>query len=159
MWNFKKLIIITGLLLSITLALFDMTGCSREHVPVYYIKVFKASQDIPPSFAAGIWEEPSMPHPELIQTVLSPGDKIYLGLVINRENKKNITFSRYIFFNKRTGQEIEVGNPDDLGPFEPGQILIVSHPDFWTVPEQLDIYELRVYMGNDIVASALFEVK
>jgi hypothetical protein len=155
----KKSILATSLLLLVTLVVLQIAGCSREPDPVYYLQVFKASQDIPPSFAVGIWEEPPMPHLDFIQEVLSPGDKIYLGLVINRENKKNITFSRYTFFNKRTEQEIEVGDADDLGPFEPGQILVVAHPDFWTVPEQPDIYELRIYMGNDIVASALFEVK
>jgi hypothetical protein len=52
-----------------------------------------------------------------------------------------------------------IGDSNYLGPFNPGQILIAANPDFWRVPEQPDIYELRIYMGNDIVASALFEVK
>jgi hypothetical protein len=113
--RFRSIAII-GLILTITLALIQVAGCSKAPAPVYFIEIFKARPVLPPSFAVGIWIMPPNPNPEHVQEVLNPGDKIYIGLVINRENKENITFSKYTFFGRDTGQEIEVGAPSELGP-------------------------------------------
>ncbi len=155
----SRSIVIIGLILAISLVLIQVAGCSKAPPPVYFIQVFKARPVLPPSFAEGIWIMPPNPNPEHVQEVLNPGDKIYIGLVINRENKENITFSKYTIFGRDTGQEIEVGVPGELGPFEPGRIAEVAFDNPWAVPEQLGIYELRVYMGDEVVASAVFEVK
>ena len=155
----KKLIVITGLILAVILTATQLVGCSKAPDPVYFICIYKARPHVPKGLGEGIWIRPPNPHPDFIQGTFSPGDKIFLGLVINRENKEDITFSRYTFYNKRTGQEPEVGASGDLIPFEPGQITLVAFSNPWMVPEQPDIYEVRIYMGSDVVASALFEVK
>lgn len=155
----SKSIVIAGLILVISLVLIQVAGCSKSPAPVYFIQIFEASSVLPPSFAEGIWIMPPDPNPEHVQEVLNSGDRIYIGLVINRDNKENITFSKYTFFGRDTGQEIEVGVPSESGPFQPGQIITVAFDNPWAVPEQPGIYELRVYMGDEVVASAVFEVR
>jgi hypothetical protein len=80
-------------------------------------------------------------------------------LSINGKLKSNVTFSRYTFLNKETGQEVDVGSPEDLMVWEPGQIALINFGDPWAVPDQPGLYELRVYVENRNVASAVFRVE
>lgn len=99
------------------------------------------------------------PHPAKIQGVFDAGDKMFLGLVISKQIKNEVKFSRFTFFNKETGTEEEVrASPDDLGPFEPGGKHLLAFLDPWEVPNEDGKYELRVYIGDEVVASALFNV-
>ena len=134
-------------------------ACSTEPDPVYYIRVYEAMPRIPPWFIHDFFLDPPDPHPDSVQGPFSPGDRVNLLLVISKEIKETVTFTRYAFANKRTGREVEVGEPEELGPFEPGQIRVISFNNPWLVPEQPDIYELRIYLDDDVVASAVFEVK
>ncbi len=101
-------------------------------------------------------EEPYTPG---IQEIFTPSEKMALGLSINQQLDQNITFSKYTFFNRKSGEETEIGVQDDLGPFEPGQVILIAWINPWPVPDEPGNYELRVYMGNEMVASAVFEVK
>lgn len=78
-----------------------------------------------------------------------------LGLVISRQLKTEVTFSKFTFFNKAAGTEGEVESPGDLGPFKPGSAHFLGP---WEVPGEKGEYELRVYVGDEVVASALFNV-
>lgn len=158
MAHYKKIILAISLILAISFAAI-VPACSIGPGPVHHIRVFKAMPKMPPWFSDILFLDPPEPHPDFMQGPFSPGDKMNLGLVISKENKEDITFSKYTFTNKRTGYEVEVGRPEDLGPFEPGQVRFIAYINPWLVPEQPDIYELRIYVGNDVVASVLFEVK
>lgn len=99
------------------------------------------------------------PHPSRIQEVFDLGDKMFLGLVISEQIANEVKFSRFTFFNKGTGTEEEIiASPDDLGPFEPGRGFLTGFQNPWEVPDENGEYELRLYIGNEVVASALFNV-
>jgi hypothetical protein len=131
-------------------------GCLKIPEPIDYIEIFKERQTVPPSFGLGA---PINPHPEGIQETFSKDDRMFIGLVISEENKNNVTFNRYTFYNRETEQEKEIPKNDGSRLFKPGQITLVAFDDPWLVPEQPGIYEFRVYLDNEIVASAVFKVR
>lgn len=69
--------------------------------------------------------------------------------------------------NKGTGKEVEIGGqqtgkavgvpPEDFGPFE-GQVFPFFDNPLW-VPDEPGTYEIRVYRDDEVVGSAVFEVK
>jgi hypothetical protein len=74
--------------------------------------------------------------------------------------KGNVTFSKYTFLSKATGREMEIQTTDDdMGPFEQGQVLMVDVPNPWPVPRDPGTYELRIYVRDKVVGSAVVEVK
>jgi hypothetical protein len=83
---------------------------------------------------------------------------MFLGLVMSKRLKEDVTFSRYTFFNKATGKEVEIEATNELGPFEPGAILEVALQNPWPVPSEPGTYEVRIYLDDKVVASAVFEV-
>ena len=102
---------------------------------------------------------PTGPHPSKIQEVFDPRDKMFLGLVISEQITNEVKFSRFTFFNKGTGTEEEiVASPGDLGPFEPGRGSLTGFQNAWEVPDENGEYELRLYLGDEVVASAHFNV-
>jgi hypothetical protein len=70
-----------------------------------------------------------------------------------------ITFSRFTFYNRRTGREEEVKvSSQDLGPWEAGSVVLLGHPGLWDVPEDEGEYELKLYSGGMVAAAARFNV-
>ena len=99
------------------------------------------------------------PHPAEIQELFDPGEKMFLGLVISEQITNEVKFSRFTFFNKDTGTEEKVAtSSDDVGPFEPGRGFLTGFQKPWDVLDENGEYELRVYLGDGVVASALFNV-
>jgi len=131
-------------------------GCSKTPEPIDYIEIFKERQTVPPSFGLGA---PIDPFPDGIQETFSKDDRMFLGLVISEENKNNVTFDKYTFYNRNTEQEIEITDVDDLRVFKPDQITLVAFNNPWSVPKEPGTYEIRVYLDNKIVASAVFKVR
>lgn len=128
---------------------------------VLVITIFPASGEygIPPP---GGWErEPgSYPRSGAVLRTFHPGDKFFLGMRINPQFPTNVTVSKYTLFNKGSGQEKEIGTSSrDTGSFEPGAILFPAIANLWAAPNESGIYEIRVYSNNEVVASAVFEVK
>ena len=156
----KKLVVLCAIALMTLLLITSVARCIQKTDDVIEtIYIFKAeSPDDPPP--PGGWTFMSTgPHPAEIQKVFDPGDKMFLGLVINEQIKNEVNFSRFTFFNKGTGTEVEVAaSPSDLGPFEPGGEYLSGFQNPWEVPGENGEYELRVYQGDEVVASAHFNV-
>lgn len=120
-----------------------------------------AGQDIGFPVPGG-WERPQnpYPHPYGVQRVFSPNTRMFLGVSINPRYNASVTFSKYTFFSARTAEEREVGfSARETGPFEPGQQVFPAILSPWAVPNEPGVYEIRIYSGNEVVASAVFEVK
>jgi hypothetical protein len=159
MLHYKFKIILTLLLISL-LILILLNGCFRTPGPIYYIQIFKANPMIPPSFGEGAFLRQQEPYPDIIQGTFSRDQAVFLGIVISKEVRNRVTFSKYTFYDKNTKRETDITSQlEDLGPFEPGQITLVAFSHPWKVPEKPDTYEIRVYLEKRIVASALFDVK
>jgi len=145
-------IILTGIFF--TLFLFTLTiGCSASN-PVQTIII------LPRPSVGGIptggWAmNPSTnPFPSKVQQVFQPGQELIIGLKINKQLKNNVTFSKVTLFNRETKNEVVVLS-SDLGPFEPGQAFYLP---YYVVPNEKGSYEVRIYLDQEVVASALFEV-
>ncbi len=151
----KKLLIIFMMAL-ITSLLLAPAGCQLVRIDVVeVITIFKSEPGTPPP--PGGWAlVPSNPHPDYVQYVFGPGEKMQLGLRISDRIEKEVTFSGYAFLNEDTGEEVRVGSTDDLGPFQPGQKLLIDNP--WPVPPVPGTYKLKVYLDEAVVASAVFDV-
>lgn len=130
---------------------------------VQTIHIFKAQsqniQNINPPPPGGWTFETTGPHPSKIQGKFDRDDKMYLGLVFNKSSDEEINLSRVVFFDKKSGSEekIEV-SPSALGPFYPGGKYLVGFENPWDVPKQSGEYELRIYLEDNFIASALFQV-
>ena len=74
--------------------------------------------------------------------------------------KKAVTFSRYAFYNRETSQETETSLPANLGPFGPWDDSGTYYFEvgLWPVPNETGTYEVRVYLGDKIEGSVVFEV-
>ena len=156
----KKLIVLCATALMSLLLVASVVGCQQQAPDVIEtIRIFKAGPPGSPPPTGGWALQASEPHPTEIQEVFNPGDRMYLGLAIGKRLVSEVTFSRFTFFNRVTGVEDKVyPAPDDFGPFEPGQTFLLAFQEPWKVPDEDGEYELRVYMGNDMVASALFNI-
>ena len=154
----KRLLIIASLfvigLLIITVAVVSHQSLS----PVHVITIFKSEPGNRPPPGGWAIVQQANPYPPWIQ-VFNQGDKIYLSLVISKELDTSVTFSKYTFVNNVTNIEVETGSSSDYGPFEPGQKLDVAFDNPWPVPSETGFYQFRIYLGNKVVASALFEVR
>jgi hypothetical protein len=127
--------------------------------PVDAIYIFKAriNQHVPSGEFSGA-VNPN-PHPEGIQKTFSQGESLFLILSMRDDLKENVIFSQYTFYNKETKIEVDTGSPEDFETWEAGQTNLVAFNKPWPVPDQPGIYELRVYLGKRIVASAVFQVE
>ena len=143
----------------LAVAVVPLGGCSRT--PVTYIQVFKTTSGTAAGVPPGTWAEgvPVRPRRTEVQAVFMPGDRIYLGIKIDPRLSGNVTFSRYTFFNTAARQERPVEDAKELGPFEPGQVLLVGLPWGWPVPSAAGRYEIRIYVGEKVIASAAFDVR
>ncbi len=154
----KKLIALCAVVLMV-LVLLAPVGCQQKTSDIIQnITIFKwgFGDFVPP----GGWTfQTTGPHPTEVKELFDPGDKMNLGLVIDRQTKNDITFSRFTFYNRQTGAEQEVvAAPKDYGPFEPDGEYFLGYKNPWRVPDEDGEYELRLYMGDELVASALFNV-
>jgi hypothetical protein len=148
----KKLITIVVLI-----SLF-FTGCQPDEIDVVEVITILKSEPGTPVPTGGWALVPSNPHPDNVQYVFGPGEEMYLGLRISDRIDKEVTFSRYAFLNEDTGEAVQAGSTDDLGPFQPGQKLLVAYDSPWPVPAVPGTYQLKVYLDDTVVASAIFEV-
>jgi len=155
----KKFTVLCAVVLMV-LVLLAPAGCQQSSPDVIeVIAIFPAEPGASPP--SGAWGSPGGlidPHPDRVQRVFNLGDRMYLGLRISEQLETDITFSRYTFFNRDTGEEVEAGLPGDLGPFEPGRATLAGFQNPWMVPADPGNYELRVYLDNTVIASARFEV-
>lgn len=154
----ERLIILCVVALSVLVLLLPIAGCQQPHDVVENIHIMKADPPGYPPPPSGWALKPADPHAAYVQAVFEPREKMMLGLVISDRVKREVTFSRFTFFNKGTGAEVEVPSPDDLGPFEPGGTHLMGYPDPWDIPDEDGEYELRVYLADEVVSSALFNV-
>jgi hypothetical protein len=151
--DMKKVAIVALLSLLLTSL---AVGCVAPN-PVDGIFVFKArpGQMVPTGEFAGTGN----PHPSGVQATFNPGDKMFIILSMSEKLRSDVTFSRYAFFNEETGQEVNVGSPEDFKTWEPGQTDLVAFHNPWGVPDRPGEYKLRIYLGKRIVASAVFRVE
>ncbi len=77
---------------------------------------------------------------------------------MDKDLKENVTFTKYTFFNKNTSIEVNVSQAEQLGPFQPGQIPLIAFDNPWAAPIQKGQYEFRIYLDNQIVSRALFDI-
>ena len=93
----------------------------------------------------------------------SEGYQILIHIKLKSELETAVTFTKFTFYNKETGTEEIVdlvddytswGLVDDLGPLDPGA------DNLWgaQVPYEGGEYELRLYLEEEVVASAILEV-
>ncbi len=127
------------------------TGCQRPLIET--IRIMHVPPPGQQPEPATYWQGGGA-HPTAVQDFFSIGDELILGLVINLGHN-SVTFTKYTYFNTITHREQPVDyKPADLGPFQPAQQYIGP----WPVPGERGIYELRVYLSEKIVASAIFVV-
>lgn len=156
----KKFTVLCAVVLMV-LVLLAPVGCQQSTPDVVeVIAIFSAESGAPPPTSG--WAMPGAqanPHPNRVQRVFSPGDKMFLGLSISSKVKANVTFSRFTYFNQDTGEEIEMGSPGDLMKvWEPGQVDLLAFDNPWQVPDESGNYQVRIYFDDTMIASAMFEV-
>jgi len=154
-------LIVVFVIILMTLVTLASVGCQQSTPDIVeVIAIFPAESGSPPP--TGAWGSPDVsanPHPERVQRVFNLGDRMFLGLRISSKIKENVTFSRFTYFNKETGEQIEVGSPSDLTrEWEPGQVALLAFNNPWPVPDESAGYQVRIYVGTRVVASANFEV-
>ena len=115
-------------------------GCAGTSGLVDRIELFKATDNLGVPTAASLAVSDKDPEPGTVWE-FSPEDKIFFGIRLNKDLEENIVFTKYTFYNRDTSAESEVGLPEQLGPFEPGQIPLVAFDSPWTLPEPAGSYE------------------
>jgi hypothetical protein len=142
----NRLIVVFTVIL-MTLVTLAPAGCQQSAPDIIeVITIFPAESGSPPPTGAWAYDRKSDPHPDRIQRVFNLGDRMFLGLRISEHLEADITFSKYTFFNRDKGKEVEAGLPGDLGPFEPGQITLAGFQNPWKVPADPGNYEMRIYL-------------
>jgi hypothetical protein len=134
-------------------------GCYNNS-PVKFIELIHEPPNSSPTIPPGGWElhVPRIPHPTQIQTKAAPIDGLVAIFIMSDHLNENVTFSKYVFFNKATQKEYEINTPLKMGPYKSKQVVYLGIPDPLTVPSDLGTYEFRIYINKEIVASAIFEV-
>lgn len=156
----KTSLAVRALLLALLLLGLLTAGCTALSNPVSFVQLFKVQDGGPAIPPPGPWAEgvPTQAFPTLVQIAVGRQDKMFAGIVVNRRLTHKITFSRYTFFNEATHVEEQLGAISDLGPFVPGQVLLVGMPYGWNVPTTPGMFQFRIYVDDKIVATARFEV-
>jgi hypothetical protein len=126
----------------------------------------------PPQLAGGLFtEKQHLVHPKFppmvspipysseVQQTFVSGDNLTLYIILTGV-KKAVTFSRYAFYNRETSQETKTSLPANLCPFGPWDDGGTYYFEVgqWPVPNEIGTYEMRVYLGDKIEGSAVFEV-
>jgi hypothetical protein len=134
-----------------------LVGCTKLQQPVDSIQLFKAQDK--PGIPTGGWLVGSKknPMPGIVYK-FSSSAKIFCGIRLDKNLKENVTFTKYTFFNKNTSGEVNVGQAEQLGPFQPGQTPLIAFDNPWAAPTQKGQYEFRIYLDNHMVSRALFDI-
>jgi hypothetical protein len=145
--------------LMILLVILPVTGCNRSSEPIERIELYPAHNppEVPPGEGLYFGSIDPMPtqawdFPELIVT------SIFVGIRISKDLKEDVTFTKYTIFDPVVSSEYELGLPEESGPYEPGQILLLNLYDPWAIPAAKGQYEFRIYLGDRIVSKALFNI-
>ena len=143
-------LVVASALVAIVLPL---AGCQYS-TPVKNIKLVKASvmeTEHPPT---GVFLSfPSGPYNDTVKS-FNKGEEILIYIELEGEIEAPVTFTKFAFYNKETGAEVIIELLDNLGPFEPGE----NHTWETQAPDEDSEYELRVYIGKRVAASALLDV-
>jgi hypothetical protein len=151
----KRFIKYISIALMIGLFIVVIVDCTKLSDPVNQIRLFKVFDQEVPSWVPNPSEKNPMPS---IVWEFKASDKIYLALQLSKNFNEKITFTKYTFFNTDTSDELNVGLPEQLGSFEPGQVVLINYNDPWILPTKTGHYELRLYWDNRIVSKAFFDV-
>jgi hypothetical protein len=147
----------TSAALMIGLVLIVASGCNNSPNPVDRIELYQAydPQAVPPAGSLSYPQKNPMP-----ATVwdFPAGVKLYVGLRINKSLKEDVTFTKFTILNPATSAEYEVGLQKELGPYQPGQIILLNYGDPWTLPSKKALYQFRIYLGERIESIALISV-
>ncbi len=118
---------------------------------VTYISDFRGtSPGIPPS--GWVENAPTISYVKQPKHEYNRGEKMFIGIRL----KQKVTFTKYVFFSRSQSMETVI-QTNDLGPFESG----ISFPGInnpWRVPNTPGIYDLRLYVGDSVIASVAFSV-
>jgi hypothetical protein len=134
-----------------------VSGCNTSPSTVDRIELYQVydPQAVPPG--GSLADPQKNPMPATVWD-FPVGEKLYVGVRINKSLKKDVTFTKFTILNPATSAEYEVGLPEELGPYEPGQIILLNYGDPWTLPSEKGLYQFRIYLGERIVAIALVSV-
>lgn len=127
--------------------------------PVELIHLFKAQNESFFPGSGGWGTNPTDPYPSRVQITFFFSDRLFFSLRTSHHIKDAISFTKYTYYNTTSEIETQVGSSSDLGPFDPGGAYLVAFENPWPVPEEPGIYQLRVYVGEKVVAWALFSVR
>jgi hypothetical protein len=154
---YRFISVILNVVLLVCLLIVLPAGCTKLPQPVDSIQLFKAQDQ--PGIPTGGWLIGSNkdPMPGIVYR-FSSSDKIFCGIRLDKALKESVTFTKYTFINKNTSVEVNVSQPEQLGPFQPGQIQLIAFDNPWAAPTQKGQYEFRIYLDNHIVAEALFDI-
>ena len=146
------------LIVPLLLLLIFCSSCKAESITV--IRILKVQSEGTPVETSLIWLSKTGPHPTAMQQSFNLGDELMLGFIIDPDTK-SITFTKYTYLNTTTQTETTIiSDTEELGPFKSvgGDVVSVHKVGPWSVPFQQGSYELRIYVGQKVIASALFEV-
>jgi hypothetical protein len=121
------------------------------------IFLFKWQQPQPPTGAIYA-TAPTNPYTNQVELTVYMNDRLFFFLRTSHHIKNSITFTKFTYYNTTLKAETQMGSTSDLGPYFPDELYLVAFNDPWPVPETPGVYQLRVYVGNKVVAWALFEV-
>lgn len=147
--------ILSTLLLVAALSVFALVsyGCQAS-TPVANINLEKASLYEADHPATGLWMVfPSGPYNCTVHS-FNKDEEILIYIELESGLETPVTFTKFTFHNKETGDEATIELPDDSGAFESGE----SHIWHAQAPNENGEYELRVYIDKRVVASALLDV-
>ncbi|MDD4874491.1 MAG: hypothetical protein PHE15_05940 [Dehalococcoidales bacterium] len=127
-------------------------GCQAPN-PVSNIHIVKASRPGEP-LPTGMWLMlDNGPHLTTIHNCYQ-GDELLINLEIKSEVETAVTFTKFSLYDKGAGTEETLGLSEDLIPVEPGG----SNTWRAQLPYKDGEFELRIYLGNNVVASALINI-
>jgi hypothetical protein len=157
MLTMRFIYVVLNVVLMVCLLIVLPAGCTKLLQPVDSIQLFKAQDQ--PGIPTGGWLVGSKkdPMPGIVYQ-FSSSDKIFCGIRLDKDLKQNATFTKFTFFNRNTSVEVTVSQPEQLGPFQPGQIPLIAFDSPWAAPTEKGRYEFRIYLDNHIVARALFDI-
>ena len=127
------------------------TSACESTSPVTYISDFRGmSPGIPPS--GWVDNAPTAAFIKQPQREYNRDEKIFIGIRL----RQKVTFTKFTFVSRSQSTETLI-QTNDLGPFESG-IQFPGINDPWRVPNTPGIYDLRLYIGEKVIASVAFNV-
>jgi hypothetical protein len=149
--KFISAVLVTGLVLIM------LPGCNTSPSAVDRIELYPVNNPQVVPTGGSLSQPQKNPTPATVWN-FSAGVKVYVGLRISKDLKEDVTFTRFTIANPTTSVEYEVGLPKELGPYKPGQTVILNFGDPWALPTEKTMYQFRVYVGDRTESIALFSV-